>query len=354
MIQLKVQKRQTALTWHAILIYIVAILLSMATAALLLAIQDKPALHGLWLLISGAFGTLWAWEDCLVKSVPIFLCSLGVGIAFRLQIWNIGAEGQFALGAVGATWAVLTFPDAPAYLLLPAMLVMASVCGGLWGLLPAILKVRLRSNEIIVTLMLNYIAILILDYLVFGPWKDPASFGFPMTREFPAAAVVGLIGDTRLNWGLLLSIITGILLWLFFAHTRLGYEIQACGANVRAARYARIPYERMVLLVMVLSGMLAGWAGFLEASANLNRLQPSIMVGYGYTAIVVAWLARLNPLYIGIGAFLLAGLRVGLENLQLELQVPAAFGNIMEGLVLLTVLAGSFFTRYHLRMWRTS
>jgi simple sugar transport system permease protein len=269
-----------------------------------------------------------------------------------LQIWNIGAEGQFALGAVGATWAALSFPHLPWFVLLPTMLAAASVLGGLWGLIPALLKLKMRANEIIVTLMLNYIAILILDYLVYGPWKDPTSFGFPMTAEFAPAAVVAKIGTTNLNWGLAFCAAAGVSVWVFLRFTRVGFELKASGENVRAARYARLPYQRLVVLVMVLSGALAGWAGFLEASATINRLQPSIMAGYGYTAIVVAWLARLNPLYIALSSLLLAGLRVGVEHLQLDLQVPAAFGQIMEGLILLTVLAGGFFVDYQVRLRR--
>jgi simple sugar transport system permease protein len=282
------------------------------------------------------------------------LCSLGVAIAFRLQVWNIGAEGQFALGAVGATWVALTFPSLPGFVLLPAMLAMASAAGGLWGLVPALLRNRLRTSEIIVTLMLNYIAVLFLDYLVFGPWKDPVSFGFPMSPEFATGAVIGTIGATRINWGIGLCVAAGVAAWIFLRFTRLGFELKAGGENPRAARYAGISYDRLVIVVMVTSGMLAGWAGFIEVSANLNRLQPSIMAGYGYTAIVVAWLARLNPLMIAVAGFLLAGLRVGLEALQLDLQVPAAFGAIMEGFILLTVLAGGFFTRYRLVMWRSA
>ena len=232
-----------------------------------------------------------AVEDCLIKAVPIFLCSLGVSIAFRLQIWNIGAEGQYAMGAIGATWAALTFSHLPGVSLLPIMFLAAGLLGAIWGFLPALFKVRLRANEIIVTLMLNYIGILLLDYLVYGPWKDPASFGFPMTKAFPPAAIVRSIGQTRLNWGILVCVAAGAAFWIFIKYTRLGFELRASGENPKAARYARIPYNGLVLFVMSISGALAGWAGLLEASANLNRLQPSIMAGYGYTAIVVAWLS---------------------------------------------------------------
>jgi len=348
MIRFRILRRQELPFWHSCLVFSGALLLSLGISAAMLALQDKPALDGIMHLFQGAFGSIWALEDCLVKAIPLFLCSLGVAVAFRLQIWNIGAEGQFALGAIGATWFALNFKSLEPMVMLPGMLGMALLAGGLWAFIPAVLKLRMKANEIIVTLMMNYIAILFLDYLVYGRWKDPESYGFPMTPVFSPAAVVATIGSTRLNWGILLCFLFGILIWIFFRYSRLGFELMASGENVRCARYARLPYERLVVLVMVISGGLAGSAGFLEASANLNRLQPSIMVGYGYTAIVVAWLAKLNPLYIGLASFLLAGLRVGVENLQLDLQVPAAFGSIMEGLILLTVLAAGFFTQYRL------
>jgi general nucleoside transport system permease protein len=354
MIRLKISKRQEPLGWHSCLIIFGALFLSLALSAIMLALQHKPPLAAIALLFKGAFGSPWAIQDCLIKAVPIFLCSLGVAVAFRLQIWNIGAEGQFALGAIGATWVALQFPDQPWFIVLPAMLATAFIAGGFWGFIPAVLKLRMRANEIIVTLMFNYLAILFLDYLVYGPWKDPVSFGFPMTREFSASAIVGKIGHTGLNWGILLCILSGVAIWIFFKYTRMGYEFKASGENIRAAKYAGLPYNRLVMLSMVLSGALAGWAGFLEASATINRLQPSIMVGYGYTAIVVAWLARLSPFYIGLASILLAGFRVGLENLQLDLQVPVAFGGIMEGLILLTVLMGGFFIDYRIERRKKS
>jgi simple sugar transport system permease protein len=326
----------------------------MGISAALLWVQSKPPIGGLKLLAVGAMGSRWAIEDCLIKAIPIFMCSLGVAIAFRLRVWNIGAEGQFALGAIGASWVALLLPHWPWYGLLPLMGAAAFLFGALWGFVPAVLKLKMKANEIIVTLMLNYIAILALDYLVYGPWKDPLSFGFPMTPAFSPGAVIGKIGSTGLNWGLGLCGFSGVAVWLFLQYSRLGFELKASGENARAAKYAGMPYRGLVILAMMLSGGLAGCAGFIEASATLNRLQPSIMVGYGYTAIVVAWLARLNPLSIGLASFLLAALRVGVENLQLDLQVPAAFGHILEGLILLTVLAGGYFSEYGFRIRRRS
>jgi general nucleoside transport system permease protein len=352
MLAIKITKKQEFSIWNSCFLFLAALAVSLGISAVLLMMHGKSPLEGVGLLFKGAFGSPWAMEESLVKAIPIFLCSLGVATTFRLQIWNIGAEGQFALGAVGATWLALLYPDLPAFLLLPLMFLISLAAGGVWGFIPAVLKIRLRANEIIVTLMLNYIGILFLEYLVYGPWKDPVSFGFPMTTQFSAGAIVGTIGDTKINWGIVLCLAFGLFVWIMLRYSRVGYELKASGENVKAARYAGLPYDRLVLSVMIFSGALAGCAGFLEVSANLNRLQPSIIVGYGYTAIVVAWLARLNPLFIGVASFLLAGLKVGVENIQLELQVPAAFGGIMEGLILLTVLAGGFFTQYDIAIGR--
>ncbi|PIE60558.1 MAG: branched-chain amino acid ABC transporter permease [Desulfobulbus propionicus] len=349
----RIIKRQERPAWRSCCVYLGAGVLSLVLSGVILWLRGTSPLEGISALFQGAFGSRWAIEDSVVKAIPLFLCSLGVAAAFRLQIWNIGAEGQFALGAVGAAWVALTFPEFPRPLLLLLMAAGACLTGGCWGLVPALLRQRLGANEIIVTLMMNYIAIQLLEYLVYGVWKDPGSYGFPMTPMFSDQAVIGKIGSSGIHWGLFHCLVLGVAFWLFFSFTRTGYEIRASGDSMRAARYAGIRYDYLVALVMVISGALAGWAGFLEASANINRLQPSIMVGYGYTAIVIAWLAQLNPISIGIASFLLAGLRVGVENLQLDHQVPAAFGNIIEGLILMMVLAGGFFVRYKLVVRKT-
>lgn len=343
----RIVKRREPLAWGSLFIAAAGLAVSLAASALLLEAQGKPGLTGLYLLWDGAFAHGYALEDTVLKAIPIFLCSLGVALSFRMQVWNIGAEGQYALGAVGAAWAALAFPGLPAWLLLPLMALAAALAGGLWALIPALLRVRLGVNEIITTLMANYVGILFLDYLVYGAWKDPQSFGFPMTELFVPAAQVGAVWG-RIHGGVFLCLAAALCLWFFLRSTRLGFELAAGGENPRAARYARMPYGLLVVLVMAGCGLLAGWAGALEASATLGRLQPTIMAGYGYTAIVVAWLARLKLGNIAFFSFLLAGFRVGVENLQLDLQVPADFGGIMEGLILLTVLAGQLFQDYRL------
>lgn len=346
MFGLRQRKRERAMSWGGLAVVPAALAFSLLVCALLLIVEGHAPLHGLHVLWQGSFGAGWALADALLKAVPIFLCSLGVAVAFRMQIWNIGAEGQFALGAIGATAVALHAPHLPGWAMLPAMCLLAATAGALWALIPALLRIWLNVSEIISTLMLNYIAILLLDYLVYGAWKDPGSFGFPMTREFPPAALIGAIPGTRQHWGLLFAVLVAFLLWGLLRYTRTGFEIKASGSGVRVAAYAKLPYPFLVALVLGLSGAYAGCAGWIEISAVVGRLQPSIMAGYGYTAIVVAWLARLNPLAIAVTSFLLAAFRVGVENMQIELQVPAAFGDVMEGVILLSVLAGQFFHTY--------
>ncbi len=354
MLALRKRKREKALRYGGLIVVPVALLLSFAFCAVLLAVQGQSPVRAFSILWEGSLGSSWALADALLKSVPIFLCSLGVAITFRMQIWNIGAEGQFALGTIGATWAALTFAQWPAYLLLPFMFVCAALAGAIWALLAAVLRIALNVSEIISTLMLNYIGILLLEYLIYGVWKDPKSFGFPVSPEFSSSALIGMIGDSRQHWGLVIAAVLGVLMWAFLRFTRTGFEIKASGAGIRVAAYAKLPYPYLVALVMALSGAYAAIAGCIETSAVVGRLQPSIMAGYGYTAIVVAWLARLNPLGIALTSFLLACLRVGVENMQLEMQIPAAFGSVMEGVILLTVLAGQFFYSFRFERRRTA
>lgn len=352
---LSVRKREKSLGWGVLVVYLGALALALLVCALMLSLSGKPGLGGMAILFRGAFGQPYSLLDSLTKAIPIFLCALGVALAFRMQVWNIGAEGQFALGAVGGTWAALTFSGLPAFALLPLMFLSAMAFGGVWGLIPAALKLRLGVSEVITSLMLNYIGALVLEYLVFGVWKDPASFGFPMSAEFGPGGQIARIAPAllgKLHWGVLACPLAGLAYSVFLARTRLGFELVACGEGERVARYAHLPYGLLVLLVMGVGGALAGLAGSIEASATLGRLQPTVMAGYGYTAVTVAWLARLKPLPIAFTAYLLASFRVGVEVVQLELQVPASFAPIMEGAILLCVIAGQFFLTYTVSLGR--
>ncbi len=340
-----ITRRPEPLAWGCFPLFGAALLLSLGISALMLEVQGKPGLEGIRLLLEGGFGHVWSLEDTLLKTIPIFLCAAGVAVCFRMQIWNIGAEGQFVMGAIGAAGVVLAFPQAPAWALLPGMALGAAALGALWAFIPALLRCKFAMNEIISSLMLNYVAVCILNRLLHDAWKDPSGSGMPVTFLFPEAArVPELFG--RIHWGLACCLAVGPGLALFFKHTRLGFEIRAAGENPRAALYAGMPYAFLTAFVLCLCGALAGLAGGLETSALVGRLQTSAPAGYGYTAIVVAWLARLRVGRIALFAFFLAGIRVGVENLQVELSIPAAFGSMIEGCILLIMLAGQFFETY--------
>lgn len=342
---IKVMKRQEPLGWKTVFVIPGALLAAFILSALPLLVQNFDPFRVIGLVLQGGFGGGYPLEDTLLKAIPLFLCSLGVSIAFRMRVWNIGAEGQYALGGVGATFVVLAFPQLPIWAMLPLMLLFAGLAGGLWGFIPGILKLKFGLNEVISTLMLNYIGIDFLRYLIYGPWKDPGSMGFPMTAVFPDTAVFPTLFG-RVHGGLVVCALAAIILAFFLLRTRLGFEIRAAGENPRAARYARMPYGFLLVMVLTLSGALAGMAACIEVSTTFGRLQPSLPTGFGYTAIVVAWLSRLRISSIAIFSFFLAGLAVGVDNVQLEMQVPAAYKGILEGVILLCVLSSQFFYNY--------
>ncbi len=343
----KVTRRAEPLNWGSFLLFGVALALSLGLGALMLMAQGKPALGGILLLLEGGFGHGYSLEDTLLKAIPIFLCAAGVAVCFRMHIWNIGAEGQFALGAIGATAVTIFFPEAPIWAMLPGMFLASLFAGAAWAYIPAVFRLYFHMNEIISSLMLNYIAVYILQFLVFGPWKDPGGSGMPMSPPFPAAAVVPLFFG-RVHAGLWICVVIGLGLFVFFKYTRLGFELMVSGENPRTAYYAGMPYAFLFSFALCLCGALAGLAGAIEVSATVGKLQTSVLTGYGYTAIVVAWLSRLRTGRIALFAFLLAGLRVGVENMQSEIGIPATFGSMLEGSLLLTMLAVLFFENYHL------
>lgn len=302
-------------------------------------------------MFSGVFGSSFGLSETLVRAIPLMILGLGISITFRMQLWNIGAEGQIYMGAFAASWVPLTFPHLPAYIMLPAMIIAAMLAGGLWALIPAIPRAYLGVNEIITTLMLNYVAILWVQYLVFGPWRDPQGFNFPLSAPFPEAARLGMLGDTRVHGGIIFALLIAVIIYVIINRTRWGYEIRVIGESEAAARYAGMDIRRNILLVMLLSGAICGLAGMTEVSGISGRLQHGISPGYGYTAIIVAWLAKLNPFAIIVVAILFGGLQVGGYMVQSS-GVSAAVANMLQGAILFFVLGGEVFNRYRIRLGR--
>jgi simple sugar transport system permease protein len=360
---LKLERRMEPSRTANILVPILSILLALVACGVLLLIVGVNPLETYRAMVQGAFGSAYAVSETLVRATPLMLTGLAVSVAFRMLFWNIGAEGQLAMGAFAASGVAIFLPKAvpgiSAWALLPLMLVAGFIGGALWGLIPAMLKAFLSVNEIITSLMLNYVAILWIQYLYYGPWRDPQGFGFPGTAEFVREAWLPRLRDTewlpqlfatgRLHWGLVLAIVAAIVVWLIMDRTRWGYEIKIIGENPRAARYAGISIVRNILLVMILSGGLAGLAGFVQVAGISHRLQQGIVVGDGYTAIIIAWLAQLNPFGVLIVSVLMAGLFVGGDQIQITMGLPAAVAGVLQGAILFFVLGGNFFTQYRIR-----
>ena len=357
----KVEKRLTTSRTASFLVPVASMLLALVFGGFLLLAAGANPLVTYKAMLEGALGTPSQWaegefynlSETLVKAIPLMLCGLGVSIAFRMLFWNIGAEGQLAMGGFAAAGVALFWAEhIPDPLLLPTMFVAGFLGGALWALLPALLKALLNVNEIIVTLMMNYIAVLWIEYLFYGPWKDPQGYGFPGSAQFPKAAWLPRLPGTRLHLGLVFAVGAALFIWVVLVRTKWGYEIRVIGENPRAASYAGISLVRNIILVMILSGGLAGLAGMSEVAGISHRLQKGLTVGYGFTAIIVAWLGRLNPLAVILTSLLFGGLLVGGDALQVAMGLPMATINIFNGVILFFVLGGELLTRYKIALSR--
>jgi ABC-type uncharacterized transport system permease subunit len=346
------EKRLTRSRRVAVLVPILSFVLALIFgAAILLAFGVNP-LEAYAVMVKGSLGSGYALSETLVKAIPLMLTGLGVSIAFRMLFWNIGAEGQLAWGGIAAAFAALFLSDyVGGFALIPLMMILAVLAGAMWALIPAALKAWIGVNEILTTLMMNYIAILIVEYLYTGPWRDPGGYGFPGTAEFPQAAWLPRLTG-RIHAGLIIAILAAALVWFILSRTRWGYEIRVIGENPKAARYSGMSIARNIVLVMLLSGGLAGLAGMAEVSGIAHRLYQGLTVGTGYTAIIVAWLANLNPWGVLLVAFLLAALLVGGDQMQIALGLPAAVAGILQGAILFFVLGGSIFVNYRIQIIR--
>lgn len=331
-----------------VVISLVSVALGLLFCGVLLALtgNNPIALYGQ--IVSAAFGSAYGLSETVVYSVPLILCSLGVMVAFRMKLWNIGAEGQLYMGAFGATFFALTFPNLPGFLLLPLMALAGVVCGGLWALIPAVPKALWNVNETISTLLLNYIAMLWVTYLVYGPWRDPHGKNFPLTAQFSAGATLPvLVPGTRITVAVLFAVLLAVVFYFLMKYSKWGYEIRVSGGSRLAADYAGISYVKNVLLVLFVSGALSGFAGMAEVSGLIHRLQQSVSPGYGNTAIIIALIAKLNPLSILLVSFLMGALLVGGYSLQTA-GFPSSIVSMFQGAILFFVLAGELLNNYRL------
>ena len=351
--QIFLEKRVNATSWGRVLVLGAALLLVLLISwFFFLAVGIEP-LAAYKIIGEEIFLTKYGWQDLLVKMTPLMFTGLAVALAAQMQQWNIGAEGQFHMGTFAMTWVALHYDgQLPDGMLIVLMLIMAMIGGGCWGCIPGFLKARFGVNEIITSLLLNYVAAAWIDYLLFGAWRDPGTNNFPITKEFSEAAQLPSFGNTSIHAGLILAFVfIAIVAWVLWK-TKLGFQIRLTGDNPDAARYSGVNIRTLTILVFAASGAIAGLAGFSEVAGIHYRLQQNISIGYGYTGIIVAWLARNHPLGVVLSAFFMSIVFVSAEVLQIEYGLPISMVYLYQGIILFTVLGSEIFTEYRLRITR--
>ncbi len=314
------------------------IALALAVFGALLLLSGKNPLRAYVDIAAGTLASPYGLSETVVKMIPLILTAVAVAVPGRIWLINVGGEGQLFIGALCATWGALSLGGLPAGLLLPAMAALGFLGGGLWAGAAGWLRARGWVSETISTLLLNYVAILLVNFVVFGPWKDPEGVNYPQTAEFPPAAILPALGTTRVHLGLAFALAALVVFGFVVARTRWGLELRAIGGNAEAARRAGLPVGRYVVLLMFLGGGLAGLAGMAEVSAIQGRLRPSLSPGYGYTGFLVSWMAGGHPAGILAASFLLAVITAGGDILQMSQGVPGSVVNILMAVILFVVL----------------
>ncbi|MFQ6040999.1 MAG: ABC transporter permease [Candidatus Poribacteria bacterium] len=343
---MKLELREQTPKYIEILAPIVAVLFSFVLGSILiLSIGANPiATYGK--LLFGSFRSAYSISEVIVKTTPLLLCGLAVMSALKVKFWNIGVEGQFCMGAWAAGGVALSLGHFPAVVLLPLLIFVGFIAGTLWGFIPTVLKVGLKVNEIITTLLMNYIAALWLNYHVYGSWKGRD--GFPYTEIFSASASLPNLFGQRAHIGIFFGIIIAIIFQFFFEYTKFGYKIRITGENPKAARYAGMNVGFITIVVMSLSGGIAGLAGMVEVTGIHHRLHPNILLGYGYTGIIIAWLSKNNLLAVILVSALFGILAVGGDIIQIH-RIPSAIVKILQGLIFFSVLAFDTVMRYRVK-----
>lgn len=350
MMRPRLVKRLVASPWRRIALRVGAVLASFAVAAVFLALTGRSVgavYDAMW---TGSFGSAYGQAQTMLAAIPLIFTGLAVAIAFRMLLWNIGGEGQFYLGAFGATAVAYAFPQWPAPILLPAMVLGGIVGGAAWALVPGVLRAYLRTNEIVPTLLLNFVAILWIDYMVHNAWRDPDSLGFPLGKPFTDSATLPLLGNTAVHAGAIVALLAAVTIAVILGRTAWGYRVRVIGENPRAAEYAGFSIPRNIVAVMLLSGALAGLGGMVEVSGVVHRIQADISPGFGYTGIIVATLARFSPVLVVPVALLFGALIVGGLELQ-TLGLPSDIVLMLQGVILFFALAGELLVNYRIE-WR--
>ncbi len=333
---------------------LLAVVLTLITGFFLFIAMGHDPFEALYTFFIYPLSTEYGISELLVKATPIVLCAIGLSVGFRANVWNIGAEGQFILGAITSGAVALYFydhfPDASALVLIPLMMV-AGVLGGMaWAAIPALLRTKFNASEILVSLLLTYVAFQLLMFLLNGALRDPDGYNFPESRLFQDAAIIPTIWEnTRFHLGGIFTLIIVFIAWLMMARHLIGFQIRVIGMAPKAASYAGFKEKKLIWFTLMVSGGLAGLAGMQEASGPVGQLVPSIPVGYGFTAIIVAFLGRLHPVGILLAGLLVALTYLGGESGQISMGMPKAVTGVFQGMLLFYLLACDVLIKYKIR-----
>ena len=326
----------------------IAIIFSIICAGLVIWVLGYNPIEIFPSMVKGALGTEIRLQQTILKAIPLVVTSLGILVAFKMKFWNIGGEGQIIIGALSAAYVALNIGDIPKPLMLLLMALAAMIGGALWAFIPAFFKAKMGVNETIFTLMLNYIAIKFVTYLQFGPWKSPDSQGFPRVDPFPDSAILPKLFGVHIGW--IIALVLVAVVYIFINHTKKGFEITVVGESRDTARYAGMNISSIIIVAMLFSGGLCGLTGMIQASAVEKTLAASLSGGYGFTAIITAWLARLNAIAVLFVCIAFAILLQGGAYIQISMQIPAAVADMMQGIILFFVLGSEFFLQYRISL----
>lgn len=337
--------------WLSLTAPIAAIALAFACCALLIVWSGAPVIAAYEALLRGAFGSVFALTETLTRAAPLIFTGLAAAVAFRAKLWNIGGEGQLYAGALAATWVGSGLVTLPPLLMVPLLFLVGALAGGLLLLLPVILKLKLKVDEVVTTLLLNFIVLLFVSYLLFGPWKDPLAMGWPQAAPIIDEGLLApLVPRMRLHEGFLWAVAFAVFAWAFIRFTRWGFQIRAVGHNAEAAAFAGMPIGATVLRTALLSGGLAGMAGVCELAGVRGYLTLDLSPGFGYTGIAVAMLAGLHPLGVIAAAIFVAAIYNGADAMSRAMSISNYLADVLTATALLLVLASVLFVRFRPRL----
>lgn len=344
MIRMRIIKANKLTKKKKIFLQIFAVLLALILTGIFILLMGHNPIKVYISMVEGSFGSVHRFKETIVKAVPLLIAGLGIGIAFKMKFWNIGGEGQILMGGFGATLIASKFQDSPSFVVIPLMIVVGMCCGGLWASVAGVLKAKFNTNETIVTLMMNYIALKWIIYLQYGPWKDPASLGFPKIANFSDNAILPKVFGIHIGW--IIALILVVVVYVFLNYTKKGYEISVLGESENTARYAGMSVKKVIFFTTFISGALVGLTGVIQASAVSNTLSVQLTSNAGNTAIIVAWLSGLNALWTLVVSIAFAVLIQGASYIQTAFQIPQAAADIIQAMILFCVLGCQFFLQY--------